>query len=107
MRDPYRGVYGDYKPLTYSIGSVVEAKHHKSMLYKANAKVITTAAESFKEGIMKIGNAFQKAFGDPALELLQHKEFGSENRSEWEGNWTHDEPSSDVTKAGDLEANRV
>ncbi|QFP94932.1 hypothetical protein SEA_OHMYWARD_50 [Gordonia phage OhMyWard] len=107
MRDPYRGVYGDYTPLTYSIGSVVEAKHQKSMMHKANAKVIKTAAETFKEGIVKIGTAFQKAFGDPVLDLIEHKQFGASDRSEWAGNWTHDEPSSDISKAGELEANRV
>lgn len=99
MRDPYRGVYGDYTPLTYSIGSVCEAKHKKSMLYKANATVVNAAANTMKEGFSKIGQSFKNFADSIGLATMNH--------SEWAGNWTHDEPSSDITKAGDLEANRV
>ncbi|QEQ94353.1 hypothetical protein HWC66_gp50 [Gordonia phage Chikenjars] len=99
MRDPYRGVYGEYKPLTYSIGSVVEAKHQKAMAYKAGSAVINNAANTMKEGFSKIGQSFKNFADSIGLATMQH--------SEWNGNWTHDEPSSDITKAGDLEANRV
>ncbi|QGJ90396.1 hypothetical protein SEA_RUNHAAR_51 [Gordonia phage Runhaar] len=96
MRDPYRGVYGDYTPLTYSIESVIGPYTKSRIQKRAQGVVITEAAGKIKEGVNRIGQSF-KAFAEALTPhpVISHSE------------WKHDEPSSDITKAGDLEANRV
>ncbi|AVO25289.1 hypothetical protein PBI_GRAVY_49 [Gordonia phage Gravy] len=57
MRDPYRNVKDEvYVPMTYTIGSLVDKKHHSALVFRAKQSFFV---KNLSDGVSHIGEAFK------------------------------------------------
>lgn len=61
MRDPYRNVYGEYTPMTYTIGSLVSDDRRSALMFRSKQVALTKAAKGLSDGFARMGAAFKEA----------------------------------------------
>ncbi|QGJ89660.1 hypothetical protein SEA_ODESZA_49 [Gordonia Phage Odesza] len=61
MRDPYRNAYGEYTPMTYTIGSLVSDDKRSALIFRSKQASLANAAKGISESISRIGAAFKEA----------------------------------------------
>ncbi|QGJ88031.1 hypothetical protein SEA_AVAZAK_51 [Gordonia phage Avazak] len=60
MRDPYRNVYGEYTPMTYTIGSRMGKGQKSLLVLRSNQASFSKAAKNFTDGITRMGETFKE-----------------------------------------------